>query len=560
MDRDVARTTGERAVPAGTSVSVIVPVWNVEPFLRECLDSVVGQTIGLDRLELIAVDDGSTDGSGRILDEYAARYPQVTVIHEPNSGGPGRPRNVGLDRATGRFVFFLDADDYLGVEALERLVAMADRNESDIVLGKIVGIEGRRVYRTTGVFATNEDRAPLEAAYTSSNVLKLFRRSFLERVGLRFGEGIAGGEDGDFMARVYLEAATISVVADYDCYFTRRRAGSQTLRADRKDDLAEYFTRLERDRIGPVVARRKPGPGRDLLVRKHIRKLCRKFGGYWRALEPDERRRVFDVGSAVVRRWHTDSIQRAMPAREAIRAYCLQQGLLAELEDIVACPIAVAFRDPIVDRGRIYARYPHFRDGSGIPDSCFDITNEVIAQQRLGRAAVAEGTLQLSGEAYLKLVGGATTVELRRWPRGATWRFAVPAVPTPELRDSAITYPRAGFDVAIDLSTAAGGRSLPAGTWSIHLAVGADGVHRVMPLLAPRRQPSSWAVGRVGDEVDPAALYVNRGREIRLRVGRPRRAITWLERAEAIYIPLARRLRRAMRRVRASRLVRSAVD
>jgi CDP-glycerol glycerophosphotransferase len=542
------------------TISVVVVCHDDWGRLRECLASVVGQSIGLDRLELIAIDDGSTDGSGRILDEYAARYPQVTVCHEPNSGGPGRPRNVGLDRATGRFVFFLDADDYLGVEALERLVAMAERNQSDIVLGKIVGIEGRKMYRATGVFASNQDRVTLEEAYTSSNVLKLFRRSFLERVGLRFREGIAGGEDGDFMARVYLEAATISVVADYDCYFTRRRAGSQTTRKDRKDDLAEYITRLERDRIGPVVARRKPGRGRDILVRKHIRKLCRKFGRYWRALEPEERRRVFDVGSAVVRRWHTDSIQRAMPAREAIRAHCLKQGLLAELEDIVACSDGAAFRDPIVDRGRIYARYPHFRDASGIPDSCFDITNEVVPQQRLTRAAVAEGTLHLSGEAYMKLVGGATTVELHRWPRGATWPFAATAVPTPELRDKAVSYARAGFDVSIDLSTAAGGRPLPAGTWSIRLAVGTDGIHRVMPLVAPRRPPSSWAVGRVGDDVEPAALYVNRARELRLRVGRPRRAVTWLERAEASYIRLARRLGWAMGRVRASRLIRAAVD
>ena len=432
MDRDVPRTTGAPAPTAVASVSVIVPVWNVEPWLRECLDSVVGQTIGLDRLELIAVDDGSTDGSGRILDEYATRYPAVTVVHEPNSGGPGRPRNVGLDRASGRYVFFLDADDYLGVEALDRLVAMAERNASDIVLGKMVGVDGRKVYRATGVFARNVDRAAMEQVYQSSSVLKLFRRSFLDRVGLRFGEGVAGGEDGDWMARIYLEAATISVVADYDCYFARRRAGSQTMRKDRSDDLVEYITRLERERIRAVAARRKPGPRRDILLRKHIRKLSRKFGRSWRALEPDERRRVFDAGAAVVRRWHNERIQRAMPAREAIRAYCLQQGLLAELEDIAACPPDVAFRDPLVERGRIYARYPHFRDGSGIPDSCFDITSDVVADQRLKRAAVAAGVLQLTGEAYLRLVGGATTVELRRWPRGATWRFAAPALPTPE--------------------------------------------------------------------------------------------------------------------------------
>ena len=108
-------------------VSVIVPVFNVEPYLRECLDSVLRQSLGFQRIELIAVDDGSTDGSGRILDEYASMR-GITVIHESRSGGAGRPRNVGLDIATGTYVFFLDADDYLGTEALERLVEVAERN------------------------------------------------------------------------------------------------------------------------------------------------------------------------------------------------------------------------------------------------------------------------------------------------------------------------------------------------------------------------------------------------------------------------------------------------
>jgi cellulose synthase/poly-beta-1,6-N-acetylglucosamine synthase-like glycosyltransferase len=102
------RTEGadpREAVSGRAVVSVIVPVYNVEAYLRECLDSVVGQTLGFDRIELIAIDDGSTDGSGRMLDAYAARCP-MTVRHEPNSGGAGRPRNVGLDLATGQYVFF----------------------------------------------------------------------------------------------------------------------------------------------------------------------------------------------------------------------------------------------------------------------------------------------------------------------------------------------------------------------------------------------------------------------------------------------------------------------
>ena len=531
-----------RAAPAPVTVSVIVPVWNVEPWLRECLDSVVGQTIGLDRLELIAVDDGSTDGSGRILDEYAARYARVTAIHEPNSGGPGRPRNVGLDHASGRYVFFLDADDYLGVEALERLVAMAERNESDIVLGKQVGVDGRRVYLDETTFRRNADRIDLDVAYRSGNVLKLLRRSLIERIGVRFPEGIPAGEDGDFMARLYFEATTISVVADYECYYVRRRPGSQTTRKDRRDDLAARIVGLERDRMMVVAARRKPGAGRDALMRKHIRKLVRMLGGRWRSLEPDERRRVFEVGAAVVRRWHTDRIQRELPAPLAIRAHCLQHGLLGELEDIVACPRRVAFRDPLVERDRIYARYPHFRDGSGIPDSCFDITDQVVARSRLKRAVVAGGRLELAGDAYLSLMGGTTTIELRRWPRGATWRFVADALPTPDLRDSWGSYPTAGFDAAIDLETGAGGQPVPTGTWSIWLSVGTEKVHRAAPLRAPRHTVRGKGVVVTRGETARIALHQTPVRELRLRIGHRPRAASWLEQGEFAYLRVRRRL------------------
>lgn len=108
-------------------VTVSLAVYNTMPYLQETLDSLVGQSIGHDRLEVVAVDDGSTDGSGALLDDYASRYPDVfRVIHQDNSGGPAGPCNRALEVAQGRFVYFLGADDYLAPEALERMVGYAD--------------------------------------------------------------------------------------------------------------------------------------------------------------------------------------------------------------------------------------------------------------------------------------------------------------------------------------------------------------------------------------------------------------------------------------------------
>src|SRR3978361_2097462 len=87
-------------------VSVVIAVYNTMPYLTECLKSVLGQSIGVDRIEVVAVDDGSTDDSGAELDRWAQRHPgTVKVIHQANSGGPAAPSNRALDVVTGRYVF-----------------------------------------------------------------------------------------------------------------------------------------------------------------------------------------------------------------------------------------------------------------------------------------------------------------------------------------------------------------------------------------------------------------------------------------------------------------------
>lgn len=94
-------------------VSVIVPVYNALDYVGMALESALNQGYRGEELEIIVVDDGSTDGSGELLDRFAAEHAEVTVIHQESSGGPGAPRNAGLDIARGRYVFFLDADDEL---------------------------------------------------------------------------------------------------------------------------------------------------------------------------------------------------------------------------------------------------------------------------------------------------------------------------------------------------------------------------------------------------------------------------------------------------------------
>ena len=114
-----------------SKISVIVPVYNAEQYFRECIDSILRQTYT--DFELIIVDDGSTDRSGDIADKYAVADKRVRVLHKQN-GGQSSARNAGLDICTGKFIAFVDADDYIHSEMLARLMNMVLENDCQVAI------------------------------------------------------------------------------------------------------------------------------------------------------------------------------------------------------------------------------------------------------------------------------------------------------------------------------------------------------------------------------------------------------------------------------------------
>ena len=204
------------------AVSVIIPVYNAMPYLTELLNSLEAQDMPSDDFEVIAVDDGSDDFSGEILDVYAARNANFRVVHQENSGWPGKPRNVGIAESRAEFVFFCDADDHLGPEALRRMVDYARTHSSDVVVPKMVGVGGRRVQAS--LFTKTIEDVPLRTVLRSLSPQKLVRRSLLQENHIRFHEQKVRLEDGIVMSACYLKARKISILSDYDYYFIRTRA------------------------------------------------------------------------------------------------------------------------------------------------------------------------------------------------------------------------------------------------------------------------------------------------------------------------------------------------
>lgn len=279
---------------ARTRVSVVVPVYNPGPALEPCIASLLGQTMPRDEFEIILVDDGSTDGTAARLDEIEAAEPNVRVIHIPGSGAPGRPRNVGLAAARGTYVQFLDDDDALAPRALEWLTRMADRNDSDVVIGKYASAT---LDRSQAIFTHSRNRASLadtpDLLTASWGPAKLFRVATLRDAGITFPEGWRWMEDQLFVLRAYFAARNISVFADAPCYFFARReegghlSGEQLDPDARASHLGDVFDLIE--------AQAPPGPLRDQLIRRFYRaNILSTFDERYLAASPASQERIFE--------------------------------------------------------------------------------------------------------------------------------------------------------------------------------------------------------------------------------------------------------------------------
>lgn len=384
-------------------VTVIVAVYNTMPYLTECLDSLVAQSIGAGRMQIVAVDDGSTDRGGAELDRYAARHPGLfTVVHQRNSGGPAGPFNHGLDLATGRYVFFVGADDRLGPEALQRLVSAADRWGSDIVLGKVVGVNSRHIYQD--VFARTEADldlfdSPLPRSLANT---KLFRRDLLERHGIRYREDMRIGSDLPFTLEACYRAGRISVLADYEYYYAVRRFGGTNITY-----LSRHVLRVETvEKVMAFVAGLiPPGKQRDaILVRRFDHEVARLLEDDFRHLDRAVQQRVHSGVGRLVAEHLTDEIAGQLGAETRVRLAVARDGDLDDLIAVIRQDAEIGVPPTVMKNGRRYARYA----GLGrLPDACFDVTASPDWPAKLDATAIRwdGGTLTITAR-------GATAPEV----------------------------------------------------------------------------------------------------------------------------------------------------
>lgn len=224
-------------------ISVIVPVYNVEPYIKKCIESILNQTHS--NLELILVDDGSPDASGAICDEYAKQDPRIMVIHQENTGQAGA-RNHGISVAKGEYIGFVDSDDWIAPDMYQVMLESMERNDCDIV------VCGRYVVRNDKVRAAGDFNLAQEAvwdtdeamerfltykAIDSSSVDKLYRTELLQDV--RFPLGYIC-EDVPFVYEALKKARKVVHCAK-PLYYNLLREGSTSRSAFNERGMGLYY-------------------------------------------------------------------------------------------------------------------------------------------------------------------------------------------------------------------------------------------------------------------------------------------------------------------------------
>ena len=251
-----ARNVGE--------LSIIVPAFRVQGYLRQCLDSILGQSH--EEVEVIAVDDRSPDHCGEIMDDYAARDSRVKVVHLPENVGLGEARNVGLREATGDYVWFVDSDDWIAEDCLVPIIEKLRTARPDVLFidyartywsGKVQRNTLERLFRDPPppeTFTLAERTSVMYNMMTIWN--RIVRRQFLLDLGLTFGRGYY--EDVRVTYPILMVAERIAML-DRVCYFYRqRRRGAITRSSNDKhfDAFAQYESIFAfMDARGPAVQR-----------------------------------------------------------------------------------------------------------------------------------------------------------------------------------------------------------------------------------------------------------------------------------------------------------------
>ncbi|HUZ51148.1 MAG TPA: glycosyltransferase family A protein [Streptosporangiaceae bacterium] len=532
----------------GHRISVVVPFYNNADLLGDCLASIAAQTYP--DLQVVMVDDGSTDGSAAIARAQAAADPRFELVSVRN-GGPGSARNHGVAVAAGEFLAFVDADDLLPAGAYATMLAVLEQSGSDFVSGGVLRLSaaglGRSGLHARAIKArrlkTHISAAP-ELFYDISVWNKLFRRSFWDASGLRFPEGMLW-EDLVAMTKAHVLARSVDVITDPVYHWRDRDKGAPSITQSRSDagNFRDRFTAL--GMIDDFLRTR----GTPAMLRQHQHKaLVNDLWLYVRDLpgtSADYQAEFAKLAAGYLLRV-TPGLTGQLPSTHKLAYHLISAGRQAELIELAGWLDAHPGRTPpmVRVRGRLRADLPLRGERAlAIPPEVFRpqwreldpyVSVESVAWQPGPEPGTQAGSrpaaLRITGWAYVPSMDIArrrhTTKLVVLIPRG---RRRPPLVlPARQLRRPDVTaasgqdrysYDWSGFSCDISTRLFRSGRRWLTGSWDCYVLVRGRAAWRPSRLHAAGPLPADpgpreiapgltlgaqWTGGRLGVRLGPA--------------------------------------------------------
>ncbi|MER5259278.1 CDP-glycerol glycerophosphotransferase family protein [Streptomyces sp. NPDC002855] len=469
-------------------LSVVVPIYNVEEFLEECLESIAGQTMA--DLEAVLVDDGSTDGSPRIAREFAAKDPRFVYVRQPNAG-LSAARNTGVRHATptAEYLTFVDSDDVVPHDAYARMTASLDSTGSDFASGNVWRLNERGRQQAWQYKWLTEPRSrthisrDLELLADRVAWNKVFRRAFWDRHGFTFPEGKLY-EDTPVMIPAHFLAGSVDVLSDH-VYYWRVREGSITRR---RTDVKGVRDRIAAcAHVSAFLAEHAPE------MRKTYDTSCLRddFVYFLEGLPMGgpEYRATFMKGAAAFLRRADPGVVAGLPVSLRVKWHLVREGRTADLIDLLT--FEQRNKNAFQVRGvlRRSAAYPRSSGGHiRVPQELARLgRGELPVIARVREAGWSpDGLLRISGYAYVRNLEATRpghsvkaailkSAHSRAQLRKVTTRTVAAPQATENSRQRLHCYDLSGFELTVDpeqLKT--GGRWRP-GNWLLGVVVAGHG-------------------------------------------------------------------------------------
>lgn len=474
-------------------LSVVMPAHNVEPYIDDCLHSLRRQAYR--NIEVIVVDDGSSDGSMAIVERHRRRDPRLRIVRRPN-GGPSAARNTGVAASRGEFLTFVDPDDLVRADGYRRGIAALRESGSDFVVLSYDRMEHGRRRKPgpwiTAAHATRRLRCTVDSApEIQVNAVvwsKVFRRTFYEAAGLRFPEGVIY-EDQPLSARAYARARAFDILPDVGVTWRIREDGTSiTQQTSSTDNLAAHNAAVraslaELDDAGRPTA----ATARALQLLANNMRLFSRHAN----VVDDEFWRTLQVGLRELReRVSEEAYIRGVPAHEKVLNDLILRDDRARAKEFLDAGgmNLTGFPTERVD-DRYVVRLPFFDDPrANVPADRF-----VLADRQLSISAIvtavrwdAKGTLVIEGCAYVRnvdLAARAPAIEVRaidRTERRIALRTIQQVCTQPEQVSTHehCDYRNGGFTASLDTADLDSAR----GPWRFEVELAVPALTRVGPL------------------------------------------------------------------------------